>query len=296
MKGEAPCCLCPRRCGVIRDAGAGQGFCRVGSTALVARAAPHFWEEPCISGSRGTGAIFFSACTLRCAYCQNWDISHQNAGTALRPKQLADVFRRLEQQGVHSISLITATQFLPAILEALKIYRPNLPLVYNCGGYESLETVKALDGVVDVWLPDIKNFSPRISKLLLSCADYFDVAAQAVKQMCLQSGPPQYNHEGVMVRGTLVRHLIIPGCVSDTVSVLRFIAEELPEGTPLSLMRQYTPNGRCSIPGLERRVTDAEYARAMQAAEAFGLEGFLQDAESADQGFTPLFDGTGTSV
>ena len=265
----------------------------MGSTALVARAAPHIWEEPCISGTRGTGAVFFSGCTLRCAYCQNCEISHDGQGTPLSARQLADVFKKLEDQGVHSMSLITPTQFLPSILNALELYRPRVPIVYNCGGYELTETVKALDGIVDVWLPDIKNHSPRLSKLLLGCEDYFEHASAAVKQMCLQSGLPQYNEEGIMTRGTLVRHLIIPGCVTDTINILRFIAEELPQGTPLSLMRQYTPSSRCRVAGLDRRVTDAEYARALDAAEAFGLEGFLQDAESADSSFTPPFDGTG---
>ncbi len=154
--------------------------------------------------------------------------------------------------------------------------------------------MKALDGIVDVWLPDIKNRSPRLSALLLGCRDYFEQASAAVRQMCLQSGPPQYDGEGIMTRGTLVRHLIIPGCVSDTVDILRFIAEELPAGTPVSLMRQYTPSPRCRIAGIDRRITDAEYRRALDAFEAFGLEGFLQEAESADSAYTPPFDGTGT--
>ena len=169
MSEPAPCRLCPRRCGVLRSPEKGQGFCRVGSTALVARAAPHIWEEPCISGTRGTGAVFFSGCTLRCAYCQNCEISHDGQGTPLSARQLADVFKKLEDQGVHSLSLVTPTQFLPSILNALELYRPGLPIVYNCGGYELTETVKALDGIVDVWLPDIKNHSPRLSKLLLGC-------------------------------------------------------------------------------------------------------------------------------
>ena len=293
MNGETPCRLCPRRCGVLRDPDTGKGFCRVGSTALVARAAPHIWEEPCISGTRGTGAVFFSGCTLRCAYCQNCEISHDNKGRPLSPRQLADVFKRLEDSGVHSLSLITATHFLPAVLSAFELYRPKIPIVYNCGGYELVETVRRLDGLVDVWLPDIKNQSPKLSKLLLGCGDYFEHASAAVKQMCRQSGPAQYNAEGIMTRGTLVRHLIIPGCISDTINILRFVAEELPGGTPLSLMRQYTPSARCRISGLDRRITDAEYKRALAAFEAFGLEGFVQQAESADSAYTPPFDGSG---
>ena len=268
----------------------------MGSTAMVSRAAPHFWEEPCISGTRGTGAVFFTSCTLRCTYCQNWEISHQNKGFPQNKRQLADVFRRLEDRGVHSLSLVTPAQFLPAILDAFELYQPNIPVVYNCGGYESLQTIKALDGLVDVWLPDIKNVSSRLSKLLLGCEDYFETASAAVKQMCSQSGPAVYNEEGIMTSGTLVRHLLIPGCISDSVQVLRFIAEELPRGTPMSLMRQYAPTLHCRVPGLERVVSDREYKRAMDAVHAFSLTGYLQGAQAADSSFTPPFDGTGLDL
>lgn len=290
---HAPCALCPRECAVLRTPDAGSGFCAMGTDAVVARAAPHLWEEPCISGSRGTGAVFFSGCTLQCCYCQNWGISHEGQGQRVSARQLADMFRRLEDRGVHSLSLITATQFLPAILEALSIYRPRIPVVYNCGGYERAEVVRALADVVDVWLPDIKNHSPRISRLLLGRSDYFEAASTAVRQMCALSGPPQYDAQGIMTRGTLVRHLVIPGCATDSIQVLRFIADELPPGTPISLMRQYTPIPQCTVPGLDRRVTDVEYRRVLDAALALGLTGYLQDAQSADSAYTPPFDGTG---
>ena len=265
----------------------------MGSTAMVSRAAPHIWEEPCISGSRGTGAIFFAACTLRCCYCQNWEISHENKGIPQNARQLSDIFKQLEDQGVHSLSLVTPTHFLPAILEVFHIYKPRLPIVYNCGGYESVQTIKALDDIVDVWLPDIKNYSSKLSKILLGCEDYFEVASQAVLQMCRQSGPAVYKEEGIMSKGTLVRHLLLPGCISDSIRVLRFIAEDLPKDTPISLMRQYVPIAQCTVPGLDRKVSDGEYKRALNAALAFGLSGYLQDAEAADCLFTPLFDGTG---
>lgn len=293
MPNPAPCRLCPRQCGVQRFPLQGTGFCQMGSTAMVARAAPHFWEEPCISGKRGTGAVFFSACTLRCSYCQNWEISHKNQGYPQSPGQLADIFRQLEYNGAQSLSLVTATHFLPAILDAFDLYKPRIPVVYNCGGYESTATIRALDGVVDVWLPDIKNMSRRLSKILLGCEDYFDVASLAVKQMCQQSGQAVYNEDGIMTKGTLVRHLLLPGCTSDSIQVLRFIAEELPKNTPVSLMRQYTPMAHCKIAGLDRKVSDHEYGRVLDAAFSFGLMGYLQDAQAADKRFTPLFDGTG---
>ena len=265
----------------------------MGTDSVVVRAAPHLWEEPCISGTHGTGALFFSGCTLQCCYCQNWRISHEGEGQRVSARQLADIFRRLEEMGVHSLSLITATHFLPAILEAFAIYRPHIPVVYNCGGFERVEVVQALADVVDVWLPDIKNHSPRLSKLLLGRSDYFETASAAVRRMCALSGPPQYDAQGIMTRGTLVRHLVIPGCATDSIQVLRFIADELPPGTPISLMRQYTPIPQCGVPGLERRVTDAEYRRVLDAAHALGLTGYLQDAEAANSAYIPPFDGTG---
>ena len=249
----------------------------MGSRAVVARAAPHHWEEPCISGTRGTGAVFFSGCTLKCCYCQNWEISHGGKGETLSARALSDCFKRLEDQGVHSISLITATHFLPAILDAFELYRPSLPILYNTGGYEREEVIEQLADLVDVWLPDIKLVSSRLSGLLLGCPDYFAYAAPAVKAMCRLSGPAQYDAQGLMRRGTLLRHLVIPGCVTDTLQVLRFAAEELPPGTPLSLMRQYTPIPQCQVPGLDRKLRADEYARALEAFHALELTGYAQE-------------------
>lgn len=294
LEREAPCTLCPRNCRVLRTPERGTGFCGMSTDAVVARAAPHHWEEPCISGTRGTGAVFFSGCTLQCCYCQNWEISHQGRGVRLGARELADVFRRLEDQGVHSLSLVTATHFLPAILEALTIYRPRLPVVYNCGGFERTDVVQALADVVDVWLPDLKNVSRRLSMMLLGREDYFVAASHAIREMCRLSGPPQYDAQGIMTRGTLVRHLVIPGCTADSIAALRFVADELPAGTPVSLMRQYTPISQCAVPGMDRRVTDAEYARVLEAFDSLGLCGYRQEAESADAAYTPPFDGTGT--
>ena len=293
QRSNEPCFLCPRGCGVPRSPEGGDGFCGMGSRAVVARAAPHYWEEPCISGTRGTGAIFFSGCTLKCCYCQNWEISHGGKGERLSARALADCFRRLEDQGVHNISLITATHFLPAILDAFALYKPSIPIVYNTGGYERVETIRALSDIIDVWLPDIKLVSPRLSRLLLNCPDYFAFTAPAVKAMCQISGPAQYDDQGLMRRGTVLRHLIIPGCVTDTLQVLRFVAEELPPGTPLSLMRQYTPIPQCHVPGLDRRLRDSEYARALEAFHALELSGYAQEEDSADPAYTPPFDGTG---
>ena len=292
-KRLSPCALCPRLCGVVREQEQGGGFCGMGTDAVAARAAPHFWEEPCISGVYGCGAVFFSGCTLRCAFCQNYGISHRNQGKRLTASQLADVLARLEDEGVHTIELVTGTHFVPAILEALSLYRPKVPLVWNTSGYERVETLRMLEGVVDVYLPDLKHVSPRLSALCAGAPDYFEVASLALKEMCRQTGAPQYDREGIMTRGTLMRHLLLPGCTGDSKKVLDFIHDELPRGTPLSLMRQYTPQPFCGIKGLDRRVTDAEYNRVLDYADALGLTGYTQDERSASREYTPDFDLTG---
>jgi len=287
----AICTLCPRRCGVDRSVKT--GFCGQGMLPRVARAALHFWEEPCISGARGSGTVFFSGCTLRCAFCQNFEISHEGWGKEISVQRLADIFRMLEDQGAHNINLVTATPFVYAVLDALEIYRPAVPIVWNTGGYETMETLKMLEGAVDIYLPDLKHVSPRLSRLCAGAPDYFDVASAAIREMCRQTGPAQYDENGMMQRGVIVRHLILPGCTVDSCRVLDFIAESLPEGTPVSLMRQYTPSPHCIVPGLDRRITDGEYSRVLSHFEALGLTGYTQEKDSADSAYTPPFDLTG---
>ncbi|MBR1584394.1 MAG: radical SAM protein [Clostridia bacterium] len=285
------CNLCPRHCGVDRSVRT--GYCGMGEQPRVARAALHFWEEPCISGVRGSGTVFFSGCTLGCVYCQNYDISHLGHGKDITVDRLADIFRMLEDQGAHNINLVTGTPFVPAILNALEKYRPALPIVWNSGGYETVETLRLLKGAVDVYLPDCKHVSPRIAQLCAGAADYFDVAAQAIQEMCAQTGAPVYDGEGMLQKGTIVRHLILPGCTGDSRRVLDFVAECLPKGTPVSLMRQYTPSPFCQIKGLDRRITDQEYRRVLDHFEALGLTGYTQEKESAESSYTPPFDLTG---
>lgn len=284
------CRLCPRQCGALRNEAEGRGFCRLPEGMRIARIQPHLWEEPPISGIRGTGAVFFSGCTLRCAYCQNADISHRNAGRSFTPAQLADSLRRLVDAGVHSISFITATPYAEKILETLHIYRPPVPLVWNTSGYETLETLRMLDGVIDVYLPDLKHLSPAMGKLCAQAADYFQVASRAIAEMCRQTGPAQYDESGLMRRGVIVRHLILPGLTSESIALLDWVKESLPEGTPVSLMRQYVPCNNVDIPGLTRRLTPREYRRVREHMLALELPGFLQEATSASQDFVPLFD------
>ncbi len=288
------CTLCPRRCGVDRSAA--RGFCGMGEHPRAARAALHFWEEPCISGTRGSGAVFFSGCNLRCAFCQNAEISHQGYGLDITPARLADIFRALEDQGAHNINLVTATPFVPAVLDALSLYRPAVPVVWNTGGYETPETLRLLEGAVDIYLPDLKHVSSRLSALCAGAPDYFAFASAAVREMCRQTGKNVYDGDGILRRGVIVRHLILPGCTADSCRVLDFIAENLPEGTLVSLMRQYTPSLRCRVPGLDRRITGREYRRVLDHFTALGLSGYTQEKESANAAYTPPFDLTGVEA
>ena len=285
------CSLCPRNCRVDREET--KGYCGMGVLPKVARAALHFWEEPCLSGVRGSGAVFFSGCTLRCAYCQNYAISHEGNGREITAERLSEIFRELYSQGAHNLNLVTGTPFIPAILRAFEIYKPPIPVVWNSGGYEKIETLKMLEGVVDIYLPDLKHFSPRLSALCAGAPDYFDRAKEAVQEMCRQTGAPAYDAEGMMRKGTLIRHLILPGCTGDSCRVLDFIAEALPAGTPVSLMRQYSPEPWCAIKGLDRRITDREYERVLAHFQALNLQGYTQEKASATAAYTPAFDLTG---
>ena len=282
------CTLCPRRCGALRTPDEGRGFCRLLETMLIARIQPHLWEEPPISGKNGTGAIFFSGCTLRCAYCQNGDISHRNAGRPFTPAELADSMRRLVDAGMHTISFITATPYVPQILAALALYRPPVPLVWNTSGYETVDTLRLLDGVIDVYLPDLKHRSEAMGRLCAKAPDYFAHASAAITEMVRQTGTPVYDEDGIMRRGTLIRHLILPGLTSESIQLLDWVAENLP-GTPVSLMRQYIPMNGVDIKGLDRPITEREYRRVRDHMLALDLPGYLQEPESASTDFVPLF-------
>ena len=283
------CTLCPRQCHAQRDEHTGRGFCGLPESMLIARVAPHLWEEPPISGARGTGAVFFSGCTLRCAYCQNADISHRNLGRPMTVPELADSLRRLTDMGMQSISFITATPYVRPILEALSIYRPPLPLVWNTSGYETVETLRLLEGVIDVYLPDLKHRSEAMGRLCAKAGDYFDVASAAIAEMVRQTGLPQYNEDGIMTRGTLIRHLILPGLTSESIALLDWIHDNLPAGVPVSLMRQYIPCNNVSIKGLDRPITPREYRRVRDHMLALALPGFVQEKAAASAEFVPLF-------
>lgn len=284
------CTLCPRACHAERTPEKGNGFCGLPSGMVIARIQPHLWEEPPISGNRGTGAIFFSGCTLRCVYCQNGDISHRNQGRPFTPAQLADSMKRLVDAGMQTISFITATPFLEPILETLDLYRPPVPIVWNTSGYETVDTVRKLNGAVDVYLPDLKHHSEAMGRLCAKAPDYFTAASAAITEMCRQRGPATYNEDGIMTSGVLIRHLILPGLTGESCQLLTWIKENLPEGVPVSLMRQYIPYNSVSIAGLDRKLTTREYHRVRQHMLDLELPGFLQEAVSADEGFVPVFN------
>ena len=287
------CTLCPRNCRAERTETAGAGLCRMGTLPRIARAALHMWEEPCISGTRGSGAVFFSGCNLRCAFCQNEPISHGGQGETVTPARLAEIFAELEAQGAHNINLVTPTHFVPAILEALAIHRPRVPVVYNCGGYESVQTLRLLEGHIDIYLPDFKYIDPQMAKLLSGAEDYPVVAQAAIHEMLRQTGPAVYDAEGMMLRGTQIRHLVLPGLTGDSMKILSLIADEYP-GAAVSLMGQYVPFGKAlTMPGMNRRLKKKEYERVLSHMEAIGLPGYRQELSSASEAFVPAFDGTG---
>ncbi len=280
------CNLCPRECGVDRSAGV-RGYCGCPDTALVAKAMLHKWEEPALAGPGGSGAVFFGGCTLGCQYCQNAAISGGPVGKAMDSRELRGLFESLIAQGAENIDLVTPTHFLPTILPALSPKLP-VPVVYNCGGYERVETLRELEGKIDIYLPDLKYADARLGQALSGAGDYFPKATAAIREMVRQTGPVRWDGDKV-VRGTIIRHLIFPGFVDNSLRVLDWIGDTFAPGEVLvSLMRQYTPMGSLPAP-LDRRVTDEEYDAVLSWMYLNDLEGFTQEAEAADQGFIPDF-------
>ena len=286
------CTLCPRRCGAERTAEAGGGFCRMPGGLRVARAMLHHWEEPPISGQNGAGTVFFSGCTLGCVYCQNGAISAGGFGKDISTARLREIFEELIAQGAHNIELVTPTHFLPWILPALTPRLP-VPVVYNCGGYERVETLQALEGLVDVYLPDLKYADGALAAELSGAADYFPVACEAIREMFRQVGP-YVLEDGLLTRGVVIRHLVLPGYLDNTRRVLDWIAETFAPGDVLvSLMSQYTPTANMTG-RLARRVTAAEYRAAADYMRNCGItDGFVQERTSAEEAYTPAFDGEG---
>lgn len=292
---QITCCrLCPRQCGIDRTRI--RGFCGCGPQITAARAALHHWEEPCLSGSRGSGTIFFSGCTLRCCFCQNHTISQEGSGKTISPEQLENRILYLQDQGAHNINLVTPTQFLPWIIPALDQAKRKLtvPVVYNCGGYETVETVKALSPYIDIWLPDLKYRSAELSRRYSGAGDYFFAASAAIRQMIGQTGPPVFDKgHRLLKRGVILRHMVLPGQKNDSIQLLNWMASNLPKDHFLiSLLSQYTPFYNSSLyPELNRRITTYEYEYVVKAALKLGFDhGFMQKRSSAKEEYTPPFD------
>ena len=280
------CELCPRRCGVDRTAGE-WGWCGAPGMALVAKTMLHQWEEPVLSPNGKSGAIFFGGCTLGCVYCQNWAISQNPKGTPMDSAELRAVMEGLIGEGAENIDLVTPTHYLPTILPALEP-KLSVPVVYNCGGYERIETLKQLEGKVDIYLPDLKYADNRLAKALSGAPDYFQTATAAIREMVRQTGPVRW--EGDRVKsGVIVRHLILPGFVDNSLRCLDWLGENFAPGEILvSLMRQYTPMPGLAAP-LDRTVTEDEYQAVLSWMMLNDLEGFTQEADAADVGFIPDF-------
>ncbi len=284
------CLLCPRMCGADRSAGE-TGFCGAGALPAVARAARHDWEEPCISGSRGSGAVFFSGCNLGCVYCQNREISRQIRGRTLDVPALRELFARLRDSGVHNLNLVTAAPYADVIAEALET-PPGIPVVWNSSGYERPETLRMLDGKVDVYLPDMKYADDGLAFSLSGVTDYYETAKAAIGEMYRQTGACRFDGEGLLTRGVLVRHLVLPGFLANSKDVLEWFSASFPKGEVLlSLMAQYTPNG---FGGPDRKLREEEWQEVTDYLYMLGIRsGYIQELSSAEGTYVPAFDGTG---
>ncbi len=293
---EYICSDCPRNCGALRGDQTPGGVCASPSLPLVARAAPHFGEEPCISGTRGSGAVFFTGCNLRCVFCQNREISRGRNGTALTVPQLQDTFLRLRDQGVHNINLVTPTHYARAIAEALDGLELGIPVVWNSSGYEKPETLRLLEGLVQIYMPDMKYWKSALARRYSAAEDYPQRAAEAIREMFRQVGPFQMDEDGILRSGLLIRHLILPGEDLNSMDVIDFVAEEFPAGSVLfSLMSQYTPMpGLERFPELQKRVDPELNERLCDYMRRRGIEtGYWQEPEAATKDMIPAFDGTG---
>lgn len=300
ISGERGCNLCPRDCGARREAGE-RGVCGQTDVVKAARAALHYWEEPCISGEAGSGTVFFSGCPLHCVFCQNKSLADGTAGKYTTIERLSEIFLELQEKGANNINLVTPGHFAPQIAEALKAAKKrglHLPVVYNTGSYEYPETLRRMEGLVDIYLPDFKYMDAALGLRYSRAADYSDVAKAAVAEMVRQTGAAVFENgdeDGLMKRGTIVRHLVLPGCVEDSKAVIRYLHENYGNLVYISILNQFTPMpGLTAYPEINRRVTKEEYEEVVDYAVGIGVEcGFIQEGETAEESFIPDFDGEG---
>ncbi len=287
------CTLCPRNCNVNRVNGS-LGYCRADAEVTAARAALHFWEEPCISGTNGSGTVFFSGCSLGCVYCQNYDISRYQAGKKISKERLAEIFLELQEQKAHNINLVTPGHYVPSIVNAVQRARAMgliIPIVYNSSGYEKVETIKMLEGIVDIYLPDFKYLGEKMANRYSKSGDYFQIASKAIKEMVRQTGEAVFEDE-IMKKGVIVRHLLLPGGLEDSKRVIKYLYETYQDTIFISIMNQYTPLEQVKeYPEINRKVTEEEYDALVDYALELGVEnGFIQEGETASESFIPAFD------
>lgn len=291
------CILCPRECHVNRNQGM-RGYCRVTSELVVARAALHMWEEPCISGKCGSGTVFFSGCSMGCVFCQNQSIASGEWGKKIPVSRLADIFLKLQEQGAANINLVTALHYIPQVMEGLDLARSRglrLPVVYNSSGYEKAETLRMLEGYVDVYLPDFKFMDSQAAQRYSNAPDYSRYAKDALREMVRQTGEAAFKSNGMIMKGVIVRHLILPGHTKDSMEVLKYLYETYGDQIYISIMNQYTPMEKAfAFPEINRKVTDREYRRVVDYAIGLGVtNGFIQEGETALESFIPDFHNIG---
>lgn len=280
------CNQCPRKCDTERTE-KGFGFCGVGELPKIARAALHFDEEPPISGTRGAGTIFFSGCNLRCVFCQNYDISEEHQGVVITPYQLSEEYRKLEAMGAQNIEFVTPSHYVNAILESLTYYQPRLPLIWNSSGYDSLDTIKRLEGVIDIYLPDFKYSDNALAKRLSHCGDYVETATAAIDEMLSQQ-PEIIIENGVIQHGVIIRHLVLPSHTKNSIGVLEIIKERYGTSALVSLMAQYMPAGKAAdYPDINRKLTKREYNKVLNKYIELDLDGFAQELDASDQKYVP---------
>ncbi len=287
------CTACPRECGADRSVS--RGFCGCNDTFRLARAALHYWEEPCISGKNGSGTIFFSGCSLKCVYCQNYEISHNLFGKDISDRRLCEIFEELKNAGANNINLVNPTHYALKIADILKTSKLSIPVVYNTGGYEKVQTLKQLDGLVDIYLTDLKYYDSAVSLKYSEAADYFEKAFEALKEMKRQQPCDIYNENGIMQKGVIIRLLILPGNISQTIKLLDLIADNFSNDTVISLMSQYTPCGRAEeYPTINRRISKREYKTVKDRLLSLGFENaYIQELSSSKEEYIPPFDLTG---
>lgn len=291
------CTLCPRECHVDRTNGK-IGYCKETEELTVARAALHMWEEPCISGEEGSGTVFFSGCAMGCVYCQNHNIANGKAGRRITIGRLSEIFLELQEKGANNINLVTPSHYVPQIIDAITMSRGrglHLPIVYNTGSYEKVETLRLLEGLVDIYLPDLKYMDPVPAMKYSNCKDYFQIASKAIQEMVRQTGEPVFDDRGIMKKGVIVRHLTLPGYLEDSKNIVKYLYETFGDTVFISIMNQYTPLEAVErYPEINRRITEEEYNELVDYAIEIGVEnGFIQEGGTASESFIPEFNEEG---